>query len=320
MSAFARSLASKVARAVLVVIAVTMLTQWLLELAPGSVASVILGEAATPEEVARLDHELGFDKPFLERYGEWLAHLVQGDLGTSPVTQQAVVDQIVDALPVTVELIVLGLSLGLALTLVTAVLAGRNPGGAADRTGKAMSSVALAVPAFVAGPVLAYAVAVRAGWFPVTGWSPLSDGLGKNLWYAFLPAVCVGLLEFGILQRLLRADLVATMEEDFIDSARGRGVPEYRLLLRHALRPASLSLLTVTGLTVGRMLGGTVVVESLFRAPGLGLLLTSSISNRDLITVSGIVALVAISYVVINLAVDVAYVLADPRIRIRAAS
>ncbi|MBL7502689.1 ABC transporter permease [Frankia sp. CNm7] len=320
MAALARSLAGKAARAALVVVAVTVLTQWLLELAPGSVASVILGEAATPEEVARLDHEMGFDQPFLERYGRWLVNLLQGDLGTSPVTGQSVLGQIVDALPVTVELMVLGLSFGLLLTLVTGVLAARNPGGLADRVGTAMSSIALAVPAFVAGPVLAYLVAVRAGWLPVTGWSPISEGLGDNLRYALLPALCVGLLEFGILQRLLRADLVATMNEDFIDSARGRGVSESRLLLRHALRPASLPLLTITGLTVGRMLGGTVVVEALFRTPGLGMLLTTSISNRDLVTVSGIVALVAVGYVVINLAVDVAYVLVDPRIRIRAAS
>jgi peptide/nickel transport system permease protein len=316
--AVARSAAGKLARAACVVIAVTMLTQWLLELAPGSVANVILGPTATPGAVARLNHELGFDDPFFVRYGHWLWGLLRGDLGTSPVTDQSVTSRIVSVLPVTLELLILGVAIALLGAVLTSLLAARAPGRLMDRTFTGVSSVALAVPAFVAGPVLAYLIAVRGDWLPVSGWSPLSAGLTENLRYAILPAICLALLEFGIFQRLLRADLVATLQEDYIDAARGRGVPQWRILLQHALRPASISLVTATGLSIGRLLGGTVVVESLFRCPGMGLLLTSSISSRDLITVEGIVTVIAIGYVAINLLVDVGYGLVDPRIRVRA--
>jgi peptide/nickel transport system permease protein len=307
----------KVGRALLVVVAATLLTQWLLGLAPGGVAATILGDQASPENVAALESELGLDRPFLVQYADWAGDVVTGDLGRSPINDRSVWEAITEALPITAEIVVLATLMALALALVTAALAARRPGGPADRAFGGLTSAALAVPTFVLAPVLLYFLAVQSNLFAVTGWESLSDGLGPNLNTALLPAISVALPEFAVFQRLFRGDLVATLDEDYIDAARARGIGEGRIMLRHAFRPASLSLMTVTGLSIGRLLGGTVVVENLFALPGLGQLLQQSIVQRDLIMVQGIVVFLAITYVVVNLAVDLLYGVIDPRIRAR---
>ena len=313
----ARFAVFKVGRAVLVVMAATMLTQWLLDRAPGGVAATILGDRASPENVAALNSELGLDRPFLVRYFDWAGDVVTGDLGRSPVNNRSVWDAISTALPVTIEIVLLATVIALSVALASTFLSVRRPGGAVDRLFGTVSSAALAVPTFVLAPVLLYLFAVEADVFPVTGWVPLSDGLAANLRSAVLPAVAVAIPEFAIFHRLLRGDLVATMEEDFIAAARARGISESRILVRHAFRPASISLMTVLGISTGRLLGGTVVVETLFSLPGLGLLLQQSILQRDLIMVQGIVVFLAATYVLVNLVVDLLYGVVDPRMRAR---
>jgi peptide/nickel transport system permease protein len=307
----------KLGRALLVVVAATMLTQWLLDRAPGGLAATMLGEQASPENVAALEAELGLDRPFLVRYVDWAGDVVTGDLGRSPITNRSVWEAITVALPITAEIVVLATLLALGLALSTAFLAARRPGGSVDRLLGGLTSAALAVPTFVLAPVLLYFLAVELELVPVTGWEALSDGLGPNLQAAILPAIAVAVPEFAVFQRLFRGDLVATLEEDYIDAARARGVGEGRIILRHAFRPASISLMTVTGISIGRLLGGTVVVESLFALPGVGLLLQQAIVQRDLAMVQGIVVFLAIVYVGVNLAVDVLYGVVDPRIRAR---
>jgi peptide/nickel transport system permease protein len=314
----ARFLLFKVGRAVLVVVAATMLTQFLLGLAPGGVSSTILGEAGSPEAIAQLDHQLGLDRPFFVQYFNWAGKVVTGDLGRSPVDQRSVWDAITKALPVTLELALLATAIALVLAVSTAMWSARRPGGFVDRAMGAVTSASLSIPTFVLGPVLLYFLAVQTNVFPVTGWVPLSDGLGANLKTAILPALCVAIPEFAVFQRLFRGDLVATLEEDYIDAARARGISEGRIMVRHAFRPASISLMTVTGISIGRLLGGTVVVESLFVLPGLGQLLQQSIIKRDLVMVQGIVVFIAVTYVIVNLVVDLLYGVVDPRIRSRA--
>jgi peptide/nickel transport system permease protein len=311
-------LAGGFARPLLVVVAATLGVQWLLEQAPGGVASQILGPAASPENVAALEAELGLDEPFLARYAGWLADALRGDLGRSPIDNRSVLDAIGSALPVTLELVVLASTMALALALATALLSARRPHGAIDRFSSLVASGALAVPTFVLAPVLVYVFAVRWSWFPVTGWVPLTESIGGNLRHAILPALAIALPEFAVFQRVLRGDLVAEMEADHIDGARARGVSESRVILHHALKPASISLVTITGLSVGRLLGGTILVEFLFVLPGLGLLLQQSIARRDLVVVQGIVVVVAVSYVVLNVLVDRLYGRIDPRVRTRA--
>lgn len=313
----ARFILFKIGRALLVVVAATMLTQWLLDRAPGGVAQTILGEAASPENVAQLNAELGLDRPFFTRYFSWLGDVVTGDLGTSPITNISVAESIRKALPVTVELVLLSVTIALVLAVSTAFLVARRPGGRLDRVMGSITSASLSVPTFILGPVLLYLLAFRADLFPITGWVPISRSVSDNLHSAILPALCVAIPEFAVFQRLFRGDLVSTMSEDYIDAARARGIGEGRIITVHAFRPASVSLITVTGISIGRLLGGTVVVEALFVLPGLGQLLQQSIIKRDLVVVQGIVVFVALAYVAINLAVDLLYGVIDPRIRKR---
>lgn len=309
------SVARRVARGLLVVLLVTVAVVALLSLAPGSVAEVILGEGATPDAIAALNAKLGLDQPLWSQYLHWLTDAVRGDLGTSPLTGQSVMDAIGERLPVTLQLAVMALTIALVIAVLLAVASAMRPGSAVDRAITALSSVFLSVPAFVAGPVLIYFFAVTLGWFPVTGWSRVSEGIGESLRSALLPAISIALIEIAAFHRLLRTDLITTLREDFVGAARAKGMSEAYVMFRHALRPSSFSLITLAGINLGRLIGGTVIVESLFSLPGLGQLLASSIVSRDLIMVQGVVAFIAVVYVAVNTLVDLSYELIDPRVR-----
>jgi peptide/nickel transport system permease protein len=305
----------RVGRSVLVVLLVTVAVVALLGLAPGSVAEVILGENATPDAVAAMNAQLGLDVPLWSQYLSWISDAVQGDLGTSPLTGQSVREAIVERLPVTLQLAAMGLTIALAVALIMGVVSASRPGSALDRGSSAVSSVFLSVPAFIAGPVLIYFFAIQLQWFPVMGWSQISEGLGPNLRGALLPAVAIALTEIASFHRLLRTDLIGTLREDFIASARAKGMPGGYVMFRHALRPSSFSLITVAGINLGRLIGGTVIVETLFGLPGLGQLVASSITSRDVIMVQGIVVFIAVVYVGVNTVVDLSYSVIDPRVR-----
>jgi peptide/nickel transport system permease protein len=310
-----RTVVKRMGRALLVVLLVTLAVVSLGSLMQGSVAVLILGEGATPEAVAVLEAKLGLDQPLWERYGEWLQAAVQGDLGNSLLNSQPVSSLISDRLPVTVELALLGMAIALLLAVPMAILSAARPNGRLDRLFNGVSMISLAIPSFVAAPILIYLLALNLDWFPVTGWVPISEGLGANLNSALLPAFAIALTEVASFQRILRADLIATLGEDYVAAARARGMSPAYVILRHALRPSSLSLITLAGVNLGRLLGGTVVVEYLFALPGLGHLMTSSIASRDVVTVQGAVVFVAVAYVAINTLVDLSYGLLDPRVR-----
>lgn len=307
--------ARRVGRSLLVVLLVTMGAVALLSLAPGSAASVILGENATPEAIDALNAKLGLDRPLWSQYVHWLGDAVTGDLGTSPVTNQPVLDAILERLPVTLQLAAMALAFALLVAVLLAVVSASWPGTPIDRAITALSSVFLSVPAFIAGPVLIYVFALQVGWFPVTGWSRFSEGIGENLQSAILPVIAIALTEIASFHRLLRTDLIGTLREDFIGAARAKGMSPSYVMSRHALRPSSFSLITLVGINLGRLIGGTVIVESLFSLPGLGQLVVYSITARDIITVQGIVVFIAVVYVVINMLVDLSYGWLDPRVR-----
>jgi peptide/nickel transport system permease protein len=309
------NISKRVGHSLLVVFLVTVAAVALLSLAPGSVASVILGENATPEAVTALNAKLGLDQPLWHQYADWVGAAVRGDLGTSPLTHQDVMHAILDRLPVTLQLAAMALAISLVVSVILAVLSASVQGSVLDRGINAISSAFLAIPAFIAGPVLIYFLALQFGWFPVSGWAHLSDGIGANLQSALLPAIAISLTEIAAFHRLLRADLIGTLREDYIAAARAKGMTRTYVMFRHALRPSSFSLITLAGISLGRLIGGTVVVEILFGLPGLGQLVASSITLRDVITVQGVVVFVAITYVVVNMLVDVSYGLLDPRVR-----
>ncbi|MCD4536596.1 ABC transporter permease [Nocardioides sp. cx-169] len=308
----------KLLRAVLVVFLVSVLTFFALELTPGSVATSILGVGATSEAVSQLEQTLGLDRPAAVRFIEWLGNLLSGDLGNSDLTKLPIATTVMQAAFTTLQLVVLGVLLSLGFAVVAGALAARFPRGLIDRLGDGLTSMAIALPTFVIGPILAYLLAVQLGWFPVASYTPPSDGVEPWLRSIALPVFCLALGEFATFQRLLRADLIAVLQEPYIEAARARGLSERRILMLHAMRPAAIPAMTAVGLSVGRMLGGTIIVETLFGVPGLGRTLSTAILARDLDVLLVGVVLVAGAFVFINTFIDLAYGIVDPRVRLRA--
>lgn len=305
----------KVSYGLLVVLLVTFSVSLLLSFAPGSVTQTILGEEATPENIAALNASLGYDRPFFVQYLDWLSHAVRGDLGTSPITHIPVMQSISDRLPVTFEIAVLALLISLAISVPLAIASAIRPDGMLDRSISAITSVFLSVPAFVAGPVLIFFFAVSMNVFPALGWVPIGESFSGNLRAAFLPALAAAITEIAAFHRVLRADLISTLREDYVAAARAKGLSSNYVMFRHAFRPSSFSLLTISGLSLARLIGGTIIVEMLFVLPGLGQYIANSVITNDVVAVQGVVAFIALVFVLMNMLIDVSYGLVDPRVR-----
>lgn len=311
----ARQVGIRLLRLIPVMLLITLLATAAVDLMPGSAAVAILGNDATAEQAAQLNHELGLDQPLLVRYGGWLAGAVRGDLGTSLRLDLPVADVLLQRLPVTIEIAVLAILIALVLSVPLALLAGSRADKPLDRVTSASSSVLLSLPSFAAAVLLIYVFSIQLGWLPVSGWVPLTEDPLANLRHAFLPALALGLMEAAVFYRLLRSDVMATVRETFVLAARARGMPRAYVLFRHVLRPSLFSLITVTGLALGRLLGGALIVEVLFALPGLGALLLQSVPSRDIPVIQGVVLVMALIYVLVNVTVDLAYSAIDPRIR-----
>jgi len=298
-----------------VLVAVSLLTFLIASLLPGDLAYVILGDQATPEKVAALRHDMGLDQPIWWRYLSRLGHVLQGDFGRSFRTGQTVLQAVTERLPVSLELMVLAELGALAIGIPLAIACAVRSGSAFDRfmTGSAFGM--LSVPAFLSAILLIYLFAVELRWLPATGYVPFGEDAIGNLRSFLLPALTLALGEWPVLMRVLRSDMIATLQEDYIAMARAKGLKPSRILLVHALKPSSLTLVTVTGINIGRLIGGTVIVESIFALPGIGRLLLGAIFTRDLIILQGMVLFVACGYVLMNFVVDMLYAVLDPRIR-----
>ena len=298
-----------------VLVAVSLLTFLIASLLPGDLAYVILGDQATPDKVAALRHDMGLDQPIWWRYLGWLGHVLEGDFGRSFRTGQTVLKAVAERLPVSFELMLLAELAALAIGIPLAIACAVRSGSAFDRfmTGSAFGM--LSVPAFLSAILLIYLFAVELRWLPATGYVPFSEDPLGNLRCFVLPALTLALGEWPVLMRVLRSDMIATLQEDYIAMARAKGLKPSRILLVHALKPSSLTLVTVTGINIGRLIGGTVIVESVFALPGIGRLLLGAIYTRDLIILQGVVLCVACGYVLINFIVDMLYAVLDPRIR-----
>jgi len=298
-----------------VLIAVSLLTFLIASLLPGDLAYVILGDQATPEKVAALRHDMGLDQPIWWRYLSWLGNVLQGDFGRSFRTGQTVLQAVAERLPVSLELMVLAELGALAIGIPLAIACAVRSGSAFDRfmTGSAFGM--LSVPAFLSAILLIYLFAVELRWLPATGYVPFEEDPIGNLRSFLLPALTLALGEWPVLMRVLRSDMIATLQEDYIAMARAKGLKPSRILLVHALKPSSLTLVTVTGINIGRLIGGAVIVESIFALPGIGRLLLGAIFTRDLIILQGVVLFVACGYVLLNFIVDMLYAVLDPRIR-----
>jgi peptide/nickel transport system permease protein len=298
-----------------VLVAVSLLTFLIASLLPGDLAYVILGDQATPEKVEALRHDMGLDQPIWWRYLGWLGHVLQGEFGRSFRTGQTVLQAVTERLPVSLELMLLAQLGALAIGIPLAIACAVRSGSAFDRfmTGSAFGM--LSVPTFLSAILLIYLFAVELRWLPATGYVPFGEDPIGNLRCFLLPALTLALGEWPVLMRVLRSDMIATLQEDYIMMARAKGLKPSRILLVHALKPSSLTLVTVTGINIGRLIGGAVIVEQIFALPGIGRLLIGAISTRDLIVLQGVVLIVAFGYVMMNFIVDMLYAVLDPRIR-----
>lgn len=298
-----------------VLLAVSLLTFLIASLLPGDLALVILGDQATPENVAALRRDMGLDQPLWWRYLSWLGHVLQGDLGRSFRTGQTVLQAVSDRIPVSLELMLMAEFIGLLIGVPVAIACAARAGGAFDRFMTGSAFAMLSMPSFLTAILLIYLFAVELRWLPATGYVPFTEEPLSNLRFFVLPALTLALAEWPGIMRVLRSDMIATLQEDYIALAKAKGLKPSRILFVHALKPSSLTLVTVTGINIGRLLGGTLIVESIFALPGIGRLLVGAIYTRDLVILQGVVLLVACGFVIVNFIVDMLYAVLDPRIR-----
>src|SRR3954471_1581576 len=298
-----------------VLFAVSLLTFLIASLLPGDLAYVVLGDQATPEKVEALRRDMGLDQPIWWRYFSWLGQLLQGDFGRSFRTGQTVLQAVAERLPVSIELMILAELIGFAIGVPLAIVCAARSGGAFDRfmTGSAFGM--LSVPPFLSAILLIYLFAVELRWLPATGYVPFAEDPAANLRFMVLPALTLAFAEWPGIMRVLRSDMIATLQEDYIAMARAKGLKPARILFVHALKPSSLTLVTITGINIGRLIGGTLIVETIFALPGIGRLLVGALYTRDLIILQGVVLFVAAGFVIMNFIVDLFYAVLDPRIR-----
>jgi len=314
-----RVLIARFGRLLATLFAVTFLSFMLTSLLPGDPAVAVLGQDGIQNEelLQQVREDLGLNRPIPTRYLEWLGNALTLDLGESYINKGQDVwgDVIVARFPVTAQLAVMAVVLAVILAVPIGIIGAYREGRWQDSTTSAAVQVALSVPNFITGIFLIWLFSVQLGWLPASNWNRLGNGLVDNLKTSILPAAALASTQMAIFSRLVRADMIATLKENYILSARAKGLSDSYILVRHALRPSSLSLMTIVGLNFGALLGGTVVIETLFSIPGLGFRLINAIYQRDILVIQGITVFVAVVYVVINTVVDLLYAVVDPRIR-----
>jgi peptide/nickel transport system permease protein len=294
---------------------VSALTFVVMSVLPGNAAQQILGVQATPAQVHQLEVELGLDRPAWVRYANWIGGVLTGNLGKSLASGQPVTAIIGQRLPITVELVLYALVVSVAVAVPVALLAAHRPGGVADRLSMGISMAGLSVANYVLALLLVIALAVYIPIFPAIGFVPLSENVGANLHSLTLPALAIGLPLACFYTRLLRADIADQMQEDYVVTARAKGVGPWQVLVRHALRNSLFGLLTIVGLNLGTLIGATVIIEQIFSLPGIGQAFLQAINNRDVPLIEAIVLVLATAVVLANLLTDILYAVLDPRIR-----
>lgn len=302
-----RYLARRLALTVPVLVGVATLVFSLIHLIPGDPAQAMLGDAASPQDVADLRHRLGLDRPLLEQYGLFVRGVVRGDLGTSLRTSQPVTAMILERMPATLELAVGAMCVAIGFAIPLGIAAAVWRGTAVDHAAMTLALLGISIPNFWLGPLLALLFAVELGWFPVSGRGTLA--------HLVLPSISLGAGLAAILARMTRATLLEELREPYVQAARARGASRARAVIRHAFRNSLIPVVTLIGLQFGAVLTGAVITETIFAWPGIGRLLIQSIGFRDYPLVQGCILLIATTYVGVNLLTDLFYSVLDPRIR-----
>jgi peptide/nickel transport system permease protein len=287
----------------------------LLYLAPGDPATIIAGDQATPADVARIRESLGLDRPFLVQFSEWAWRILRGDLGTSIFTNLPVTALIAQRIEPTLSLLSVTLVLAIGIAVPLGVVAAWKAGSLIDRLIMVFAVFGFSVPVFVIAYLLAYVFALELDWLPVQGYTPISQGFWPWLQNLILPAIALGAVYIALIARITRASMLEVLQQDYIKTARAKGIGEGGVLFLHALKNAAVPIVTVIGIGVAVLIGGAVVTESVFVIPGLGRLTVDSILRRDYPVIQGLVLVFSFTYVIVNLCIDLLYTLLDPRIR-----
>ena len=287
----------------------------LIRLAPGDPASVLAGPDASTEDLVQLRTALGMDQPLPVQLVKWYARLAQGDLGQSIFLRRPVVQAVVERLEPTLLLTLWGTILSILIGVPAGIVSARHHNTAVDQSFMALALLGLSIPNFLLGLLMILVFGVWLGWLPVSGYVPLDEGVWRNLRSLLMPAVSLGLVQSALVARITRSSMLDVLREQYILSGRAKGLSERAVVYKHALKNAIMPTLTVIGITVALLIGGAVVIETVFNIPGVGRLIISAVLRRDYPVVQGVVLLIALTYTVINLLVDLAYLVIDPRIR-----
>ena len=282
---------------------------------PTDAVHAVAGDGATKQQLAEKRKELGLDQPLLVRYGNWLGDAVQGDLGQSWTTKQKVTDAISDRLPATLSLVVVALVLGLVLGVPLGLVAGLKPGGVADRGLRVFAAISTAVPPFVLGLLLVVFLAVGHTWFPATGYVPLEDGFGPWFEHLILPGIALGCIPGAVLGRQTRTAMVNVLEQDYIRTARAKGLTTVSVVAKHAAKNAAEPVVTTVGILGSRLISGALAVEFAFAIPGIGRLAYDAVTTGDAPVLAGVVLVAGLIVAIVNLLVDLSYGYFSPRTR-----
>ncbi|MFB5089235.1 ABC transporter permease [Psychrobacillus sp. PGGUH221] len=299
---------------VLLVVAVVVFL--LMHITPGDPAAVILGPEASPEEVAELREELGLNRPPIEQFVSWFRNILRGDLGTSIFMKQPVSQAFFEHLGPTLSLAILAQFLAIVVAIPLGILAAKFRGSFLDQSFMGISLLGISVPSFLLGLFLILLVGVELKWLPVAGYKPISEGLFDHVKYLILPAIALGAMQAALIARMTRSSMLDVLNANYIKTARSKGVKETLIVIKHTLRNAFIPILTIIGQTFGTLVAGAAVVETVFNIPGIGQLIINSVERRDFAVIQGSVMLIAVSYVLINLVIDLLYGIIDPRVRL----
>ena len=286
----------------------------LLYLAPGDPAAMIAGDQATPAQIEGIRASLGLDRPFAVRFVSWAIGVVHGDLGASLFSGQSVASMIVQRIPATLSLMGLTLIISISLAIPLGVIAASRQGTWLDRAVSAFAVLGFSLPVFVLGYILAYVFALRLGWFPVQGYTPATEGFAPYIRHLVLPAVTLSGGYVALITRISRSAMLDALSQDYVRTAKAKGLPRRSVLFIHALKNAALPIVSIIGIGVASLIGGAVVTESVFGIPGLGRLVVDALLRRDYPIIQGVVLVSSFAYIAINLGVDILYMLLDPRI------
>lgn len=291
-----------------VVLGVTVVVFLIMQLVPGDPARLLAGEGATPEQVEAIRASLGLNKPLIQQYLDYLSHVLQGDLGKSMVTNSPVLDEILIRLPTTVELAIASIFVAVTLGLTAGIISATKQNSFSDLSIMVVALLGVSMPSFWIGLMLMYYFSVELGLFPVAGWGTFS--------HMVLPALTLGSGGAAIIARMTRASMLEVIRQDYIRTARAKGLSENKIIFKHALKNALIPIITVVGLQFGTLLGGTVLTESVFAINGVGQLVINAIRTRDLPMVQGIVLMVSVIFMFVNMGVDILYRAVNKRVEL----